>query len=114
MVVMEFPHEGSLFDDIPLSAVPPGEDLDKRLFFRAVPYLRHHRIAAAVLQGLYPEVAVEQHKSPRYDHGDDLAHPFDGSGQGKTLLGPLDSRVGVPEVELSYLDLPDFPMSFHI
>ena len=90
-----------------------GEDLHEGLFFRTVPDLRFHRVASAVLHGLYPQVAVEEYKGGGDDHGDELACAFDGGGQGKALFRPLDSRVGIAEVELSHLDLPDFPVSVH-
>jgi hypothetical protein len=111
---MEFLEEGRLLDNIPLSAVGPGEDLHEGLFFCAVPDLRPHRVAPAVLQGLHPEKAVEEHKGLCHDHGDDLTGALDGSGQGNALPGPLYSCVGKAEVELPYFDLPDFPkMSVH-
>jgi len=114
IAVMELPDEGRLLDDIPLSTMGPGEDLHEGLFFPALPDLRHHRVSPARLHGLHPQVAVEQNKGPRNDHGDDLPDAFDGSGEGKALFGPLDSCVGIAEVELCYLDLPDLSkMSVH-
>ena len=47
------------------------------------------------------------------DHGDELANPFDGGGQGEALFGTLDPRPGIAEVELRDLDLPDLSMSVH-
>ena len=113
MVVMEFPHEGGLLDNIPLSAMGPGEDRHEGLFLRAVPDLRHHHVPPAVPHSLHPEVAVEEHVSLCDDHGHELACMFDGGGEGQTLFGPLYSCMGIAEVELPYLDLPDFSMSFH-
>jgi hypothetical protein len=112
-VIMEFPHEGRLLDGIPRSAVGPGEYLREGLFLFAVPDLRHHRVAAAVLQGLHPEVAVEEDKGCCHGHGDNLADTFDGGGQGKALFGPLYACMGIAEVELPDLDLLHLPKPVH-
>jgi len=109
IMVMKLLKDGRLLDNIPLSAVGPGEDLHEGLFFFAVPNLRHHRVVATRLQGPHPEVAVEEDKGPRDDHGDDLAHSLDGGGQGEALPGSLYTRMGIAEMELPYFDLPDFP-----
>ena len=105
--IVEFRKEGRLLEDIPRSVVGPGKDLDEGLFFRAVPYLRHHRISAEVLQGLHPEVTVEEDEGRCHDHGDDLVDTLDGGGQGEALSGLLYAGMGIAEVKLSYLDLPD-------
>lgn len=107
--VMKLLKDGRLLDDIPFSAVSPGEDLHEGLFLFAVPDLRHHRVSSASLQGLHPEIAVEQDKGPRDDHGDDLAETLDGGGQGEALPGSLYTCMGIAEMKLPYFDLPDLP-----
>ena len=104
--IVEFRKEGRFLYTIPSAVVGPGQDLDEGLFFRTVPDLRHHRVAAEVLQGLHPEVTVEEDEGRCHDHGDDLTDTLDGGGQGEALLGPLYAGMGIAEVALSYLDLP--------
>ena len=107
VVVMELPHECCLLDEVPLSAMDPGEYPGESLFLRAVPDLRSYCIASAVLHGLHPQVAVKEYEGVGDDHGDELADTFDGGGQGEALFRPLDSRVGIAEVELRDLNLPN-------
>ena len=104
--IVEFRKEGRLFYEIPSAVVGPGEDLDEGLFLRTVPDLRSYRVAAEVLQGLHPEVAVEEDEGRCHDHGNNLADAVDGGGQGEALLGPLYPGMGIAEVAPSYLDLP--------
>ena len=65
MAVIKLPHKGGLFDEVPLSAVTPGEDLPEGLFLGAVPDLGPHRVAPAVPYRLYPQIAVEEHEGVR-------------------------------------------------
>lgn len=62
-----------------------------------------------VRQGLHPEVAVEEDEGFCHGHRDDLAEAFEGGGEGKALSGPLYAGMGVAEMKLPYLDLPDLP-----
>jgi hypothetical protein len=113
VTVMEFLDEGGLLDELPFSAVAAGEDLSKGLFLGTVPDLGPHRVAPAVLHGPHPQVAVEEYEGGGDHHRDELADTFDGGPQREALFGPLDSRVGVAEVELADLNLPDLSMSVH-
>jgi len=109
--VMELRKEGRLFDHIPFSPMAPGEDLHEGLFLRAVPYLRHDRVAPEVAHGLHPQVAVEKDEGFCHDHGDDLAETLDGDSQGEALFGPLYPCMGVVEMKQAYFDLPDHDLT---
>jgi len=115
---VEFLQEGSFFDEIPFTAVRPGEELDEGLFFLAFPDLGDDRITAEYLERLHPEIAIEQdnvHLLPQNDHRDDLSEALDGTGKRSNALGPLNPRMGIAKLKLGKLDLFDLsePSTVH-
>jgi hypothetical protein len=109
---MKLLKEGRLFQQIPFTAMRPSQDLKQGLLFFTRPDLCQDGIPQTALQGLDPQVAIDQDEgvgSLSHDnHRQDLPKTLDGMGQGKDLVWPLDPGMGVLKPKLCDLDFFDF------
>ena len=112
VLIMKLPQEGRLLQEIPFTAIGPSQDLHQGLFFFAFPDLRHDGVTQTALQGLHPQVAIDQDKGvaplPQNNHRQDLPKALNGTGQSKDPLRPLDPGMGIAKMKLCNLDLFDF------
>jgi len=111
-LIVKFPKERRLLDEIPFPSMSPSQDLHQSFFFFAFPDLRHHRVPPTALHGLHPQVAIDQdpgaHPLPQGDHRDDLPKALDGTGQRRNPLRPMNPGMGIAKLKMSDLDLFHF------
>lgn len=90
----------------------PSQDLHQGLFFFAFPDLGHHRVSPTAPQGLHSQVPIDQnqgaHPFPQNDHRNDLPETFDGTGQRRNPLRPLNPGMGIAKMKMGDLNFSYF------
>ena len=112
VLIMEFPQKGRLLQEVPFTAIGPNQDLNQGLLFFLFPNLRQDGVPQTALQGLHPQIAIDQDKGvapfPQNNHRQDLTKALNGTGQSQNPLRPLDPSMGIAEMKVCHLDLFNF------